>query len=390
MIQIENKSDCCGCTACSNICLHGAIKMRSDEEGFYYPDIDASKCIDCGLCERVCPIIEYDKIKNKDASPVKIYGLTNKNNEIYNTSSSGGVFTEIANYVIELGGVVVGVGYDNNMVVKHIIATTKNDLNLFRGSKYVQSDIQEIYVRIKDFLKQQKIVLFTGTPCQVEGLKLFLRRKYDNLITIDLVCHAVPSPKIFKNYVSFIEKRKKKKVVSIIMRDKAKGWSNEFHYRVVFEDGSFLFDTELTNLWSKIFFSQLVNRPSCHSCRFTNFLRPGDYTLADFWGIHESYPEKFQGKGVSLLLINTFKGEEIFKNIKNHFDYFEAEKDKCIQPCLLSPTKAVSNRSLFWQDYQKYDFKYLAEKYWGFTPFQIAKKKIRQSLHVIKMKIVKL
>lgn len=362
MIILEDKSKCCGCFACENICAHNAITMTSDEQGFLYPVVNSDMCLDCGLCDKVCPIIEYDKIEVKDADP-KIYGCTSFNEDDCFNSSSGGVFSILARYILSNNGVVYGAVWNEKMQVQHLGITSLDELSAMRGSKYLPSILRGIHKQVKHDLQQGKKVLFSGTPCQVESLKLFLRKKYDNLFTVDLVCHAVPSPVIFDEYVKNVERVYKKNVVSINMRDKTLGWNKKFHVRVIFSDGTCKFNTTTTNLWNRLFFSFCIDRESCHHCRFANYMRPGDLTMADFWGIENKYPMHNDTKGVSLLLVNSERGLELWESVKGQMKWFETDKENSAQPCLLRPTPKSSFHNEFWEDYRRKGFLFIARKY---------------------------
>lgn len=362
MIILKEKSHCCGCSACESICAHHAITMKSDEQGFLYPIVRSDLCVNCGLCDRVCPIIERDNTNAEDVIP-QIYGCTSLNEDDYLNSSSGGVFSVLARSILNDGGVVYGAAWNNKMQVQHICVATHQELSKLRGSKYVPSILQGIHKQVKRDLLQGKKVLFSGTPCQVESLKLFLRKEYSNLFTVDVVCHAVPSPVIFDDYVKNIERKYKKKVVSINMRDKSLGWSKGSHIRVVFSDGTSKFDTTTTNLWNRLFFSFCIDRESCHYCRFTNYKRPGNLTMADFWGIENKYPEHYNQKGVSLILVNNQQGSNLFELVKDKLEWFEADKEHSVQPCLLRPTHKNPLRDEFWRDYGQKGFIFIAQKY---------------------------
>ena len=220
MIKIENKTECMGCHACFNKCPKQAIEMVEDEKGFKYPKVNKEKCIECGLCEKVCPIINNRKILNEP----KAYAIINKKDEIREKSSSGGIFTLLAEYVIKNGGVVFGAAFDENWNVKHYYVEDIQDINIFRGSKYMQSIIGNTYKQAEEFLKDDRIVLFTGTPCQIEGLKAYLGKEYDKLYTQDIICHGVPSPKVHNIYLEYLKKKfKANKIENISHRDKEVG-----------------------------------------------------------------------------------------------------------------------------------------------------------------------
>jgi 4Fe-4S ferredoxin iron-sulfur binding domain-containing protein len=367
MINIVNKEDCCGCTACENICNHKAISMCEDEEGFRYPVIDSSKCVDCGLCDKVCPIIMRDT-QNINFKPLKVYGLYHKDRNLVSQSSSGGIFTTIANQFINEGGIVYGVGYDNNMTVRHMRAETQMEMSKFRGSKYVQSDLSGIFKEIKEDLKNNK-VLFVGTPCQTQGLKNYLIREYPNLLTIDLVCHGVPSPKVFADYITYANKHLKTNIRYMSMKDKSDGWRNP---KVRLEcEGFSETGTVLTQLWYNIYFDSIVTRPVCHKCRWSNYSRSGDFTIGDFWGIEKSHPEFANDFGTSLLFINSKKGSEYWDKIKDNCEFIESSIDKCQQEALTRPCKAASDREQFWISYLNSGFKKTMEH-----RFYISKKRM--------------
>ena len=220
MLEIINKSNCCGCHACYNACPQNAIIMRKDELGFRYPVIDQEKCIECGLCKKVCPVLNKKKINNQPIA----YACINKNDNVRRESSSGGIFTLIAEKILDLNGVVFGAQFDEKLNVSHAYVENKEDLYKLRKSKYVQSDIKDSYKKAKEFLDDDRFVLFTGTPCQVEGLYSYLRKDYNKLYTQDIICHGVPSPAVWKKYKEDVEKQKHMKVVNMNFRDKSNGW----------------------------------------------------------------------------------------------------------------------------------------------------------------------
>lgn len=226
MVNIINKADCCGCTACASICTHSAITMQPDIEGFLYPAVNSDLCTNCGLCEKVCPTTYYDTLDKAMSSP-KIYALRNRDSKILKTSSSGGVFAELVSYTLSKDGVVYGAVYDENFHVIHRLAKNETEALQIRGSKYVQSDLRGIYKDIRDQLRKNQFVLFSGTPCQVQGLKNFLIKPYVNLLTVDIMCHCVPSPRVYDDYLHFIQKTFKSSISSIFMKDKTLGWGKQ-------------------------------------------------------------------------------------------------------------------------------------------------------------------
>lgn len=307
MISIADKAQCCGCTACASICMHKAITMQPDEEGFLYPIVNLDLCTDCGLCEKSCPIIKRNSV-NGVSNQKALYAARHTDRETLLDSSSGGVFWALVEFTLGKKGIVCGVEYSPTMVVRHAFAETVEDCKRFMGSKYVQSDLNDIYPKIKSYLNDNRYVLFIGTPCQVEGLNLYLRKNYETLITADLVCHAVPSPLIFQEYVALINKKMRGKLRAIDMRYKRIcGWSHRYSYKYSFDTCKSICDPSNISNWGRLYFSRLIDRPSCHACRFTNFCRSGDFTLADFWDDSEKRPELHSTDGTSLLLVNSDK-----------------------------------------------------------------------------------
>lgn len=360
MISIRNKKDCCGCTACYSICPKHCISMQEDEEGFLYPKVDISKCVNCNLCESVCPLINY---KANDIN-TNIYAVKNKNLDVVSKSASGGMFSVLSDYVILREGVVCGVVYDDHFEVLHDLAYTKAESERFRSSKYVQSDLRNIFVKIKDILSSGKYVLFSGTPCQVAGLKSFLWKGYDNLLTCDIICHSVSSPKIFQNFMCYAQH--KKKIKGINMRWKGYGW-NRSTMRIDYDDGSYIAGKSYAKLWYDITFSGLVSRPSCYDCKFCNFNRQGDITIGDFWGVEKVYPDFYDKNGVSLVMVNTLKGEKVFQKIQDKINFIPSNKECCIQPRLKTPARINPKRDKFWNDYYNQSFGNVVNKYWHFS-----------------------
>ena len=378
MLQIKAKEDCAGCTACYSVCRHDAIILNVDEQGFVYPSFDINKCVNCKLCDKVCPIVNSE-IRNIDYK--KIYAVRTKDDDVLQRSSSGGVFYMLSSYIIaKKKGVVFGVTYDD-MVVKHTYVETLEGLLKFHGSKYVQSHIAGIYEQVKNFLECGRYVFFSGTPCQVLALKLFLKKNYENLLTMDIVCHSVPSPLIFREYVEYIESIYNKKLLSIDMRNKKHGWSHKFYYCYNFKDGTILGDDELkAEHWGKLFFSGLITRPSCNKCKFTNFRRAGDITAADFWDDLNKRPEAYSDKGTSLMLVNTLKGLEAFESIRTSVYSWEITEEEALQPCLIAPYVPNPQRDEFWLYHNKFGFKKAYRKYFKTSLYRKCRHRVKALL----------
>ncbi len=354
MITLNNPSDCSGCTACASVCSHNAITMKPDALGFLYPIVDKKKCVDCGICETKCPFNEhYDTSLNFDA-PI-VYGARHKKIDEVMRSRSGAVFVAISDFILDSGGVVYGVCYTHLFKIAHKRATNKAERDEFRGSKYVQSDLTGIFRNIRDDLTAGLTVLFAGTGCQVAGLKSFIGTKLgNNLFLVDIVCHGVVSPYIWRDYISYLESRRQKRIVSFNFRDKTTfGWSaHRETYKFEGED-----KTTVSNyhLYNKIYF-----RKSCSSCHFCNTRRTGDVTLADFWGWQkQGVTLKDDDKGLNLVLINTPKGEMLFKTVMNDLIAFKVNDDSYLQPNLKHPTPIHPFRDQMEMDYIKKSFEYV-------------------------------
>lgn len=320
MIDFINKLDCTGCFACYSACPQQAIKMQEDKEGFLFPEIDEGKCINCGICQKVCPIIKEKQTHDVFAA----YAVQNRNNKIRKVSSSGGAFTALAEKVIERNGVVFGAKFNKDFEVVHGFTETKDGLAAFRGSKYVQSRIGDSYIQAKEFLENTRQVLFSGTPCQIAGLKSFLGKNYDNLLTVDLICHGVPNPKFFKRHLEDSVAGYKKldpstTISKISFREKRAGWSQP---NFVISIYSPLLNKNFEIVSEPFFNSNLFKdllvlglRHSCYNCQFKSFKNCSDITIGDFWGIKDVLPDFYDEGGVSVVLINSQKGVDFYKSI---------------------------------------------------------------------------
>lgn len=370
-----DKKDCCGCTACMNICPKSAITMQSDTEGFLYPVIDISKCIECGLCKRVCGFQNGYEGQEREDLP-EIYAVKHKDEQVRMNSTSGGVFTALSDFMLQQEGVIFGASFDDNMVVCHQRADTKKEREHFRGSKYVQSDLRDVFKQIKQLLKEGRYILFTGTPCQVSGLNSYLKNTNTNkLFVCDIVCHGVPSPLMFKEYINLLERKNNSKIIKYYCRDKVNGWHSHTE-RAVYANGTEDFKSTLSTVYRELFYSHNVLRPACHNCKYTNFNRPSDITFADFWGIEKSMTEFDDNKGISLVLVNTPKGKELFKGVESNLEIRESNTKDCLQPQLQYPSKPATTRQEFWRDYNAYGFEYVIKKYAGYNTKTRIKAKI--------------
>lgn len=362
ILSTNEKNQCTGCNACVQVCPENCIILMEDKEGFYYPKIDKQKCTDCGLCLKKCVVHNSKFIRKHLNNEPKILASWNLNENIRNDSSSGGVFTTLANHIIDNKGVVFGAAFDNNLSLHHIEADTKEKISKLRGSKYLQSKIGTTYKEAKKYLKSGRKVLFSGTPCQIAGLCLYLGKHYENLYTVGLVCHGVPSPKVFKKYTQFLEKKYNSIIKSINFRDKSKGWKR-YSTKIKFDNGFIYCNILNKDIFMRAFLSNLCLRPSCHNCKFTNIKRVSDITIGDFWGINRYKSSLDDDKGISLLLINSKKGQEIFNECNNNLFYEECDIEKSMQHNLKGPSIASANREKFFEELDYIDFDKLVNKY---------------------------
>lgn len=378
MIQIIDPKDCCGCTACASICAHNAITMEPDALGFLYPKVDKTKCIECGLCEKVCQFNDnYDKSLNL-AQPIAYAARHKDINEVMR-SRSGAAFVAISDYILEQGGVVYGAGYKDHFRVAHKRATTKEERDEFRGSKYVQSDLTGVFREVKEDLKNGLTVLFSGTPCQTSGLNAYVgNRLREKLILVDIVCHGVPGPFLWRDYIAYLEKKQGDVIVVVNFRDKELfGW-RAHRESYIFKHGG----DKMT--FTYLFYKHIMFRHSCGVCHFTNLQRPSDITLADFWGWEEVVPGfNDDDKGVSLVLCNTEKGKAFFETVKDKLSIIEVPVEKCIQPNLQHPSVIHPERLELEKTYTKKGFIYVMKEYggvgWRFK-IKLIKKKFQKKL----------
>lgn len=313
MIRLTEKASCCGCGACADICPKRCITMKQDEEGFFYPSTDPARCIDCGLCERVCPML------NKQApqtGEVKAWAAYAAEDDLRAKSSSGGLFSLLAETVLSRGGCVAGAAFDEDLSVRHILVDNNEDLDKLRGSKYVQSRMEDTYLCVKEQLQKGRLVLFTGVACQVAGLKAYLGKEYDNLYTVDVLCHGVPSPKVWAQYLREQETDHGEKPAAVVFRDKRTGWRRS-SICVKFCEGAEYCRPGGEDRYMQLFLRDICLRPSCHSCRFKAVPRLSDLTIGDAWGIEKHMPELDDDRGASVILINSEKGQKLFDRISS-------------------------------------------------------------------------
>ena len=390
MINITDKKNCSGCKACYNICPQNCIEMKADSEGFAYPKVQVDKCVKCGLCEKVCPEINIYISRGACDVPTCL-AAWNKDESARENSSSGGVFTSIAEWILTNNGVVYGAGYDMDHKVIHKEVNSVEELSDLRGSKYLQSDIRDSYKSAKHNLDNGKKVLFTGTPCQIAGLYNFLCRDYAELYTCDIVCHGVPSPLVFRKYVQNLEAIHDSNIKKINFRNKVHGWKS-YSVTAQFNDESEYSNIFVDDVYMKGFLRNYYLRPSCYSCSYARIPRTSDITLGDFWGIASKYPELDDDKGTSLLLINTAKGTTMLKGIENNIEKHICDLSVAIggNPSIISSVKEPKQRRKFFKDLRRKDFNYMIKVYMS-PPTAMEKKIIltKRVLRFIKRKLMK-
>ncbi len=329
MEKLYNKiEDCCGCGACENVCPKNAISMKEDEYGFIFPVIDDKLCVNCRMCRNVCA---FQNITENN-SPLKTWVAVSKNKEGLKKSASGGVFYTLANAVIKENGCAAGAAFDDKFELSHIIAYDEKTLEKLQGSKYTQSSTGYVFREIKKQLLEGKKVLFCGTPCQVAGLRSFLEKKYDRLITIDLICHGIPSNKMFKDYIHYFETEKSIKVDQFMFRDKKIGWGK--NGSVIANSGKRYRLFESAQSYFFLFANSMIMRSNCYSCKYACSHRPGDLTIGDFWGIQREHPELLknekinEAKGISVIIANTEKGTRFIQEHRDLFDLYDSTFEK--------------------------------------------------------------
>ena len=362
---LADHTRCTGCTACASGCPRDAITMERDREGFAYPTVDLDKCVHCGRCTAVCPLLHEREPKPLPA----VFAAWNRDDSIRKDSTSGGAFTALADYVLEGGGVVFGAAFDGKQHLRHVACFRKEDLWRLRGAKYVQSDLGDTFRAVREALKT-RLVLFSGTPCQVDGLYRYLGGRPENLISCDLVCHGVPSPGVWEDMARSIEQRKRKGLQAVRFRNKVTGWKDS-HFTTVYDDGTVdtapLFRTE----YGRAFGRALFLRPSCYRCAYTNMNRPGDFTLGDFWGLRDDELPEQQEKGINLLMVNTPHGSHIFDQLPLARQAFPPERAIAGNPRLASPIAQPADRAAFFAAYALEPFDQVRKKFCSVPPLPV-------------------
>jgi len=381
MIKIE-KNNCCGCSSCASICPVSCITMIPDEEGFLYPEVIAEKCINCGLCKSVCPFI------NTKRSDIKAtYAFKAFDNNLRKNSSSGAVFSLLAGECISNNGIVCGVVLSDDC--KYAFFTTVDnyeDLAALRGSKYLQADLNNIYIKVKEYLDIGKIVLFTGTPCQINGLKLFLKYDYENLLCADIICHGVPSASLWRNYITYLENNLNVKINGYNFRNKQNGWK-KYKAAIKCNTSQTIYIDRNNDRFMYMFLHDYCLRPSCYNCK-AKCNNMSDITMGDFWGIHVIHPDIDDDKGTSLVIIRTEKGLRLFNDIKEKGDHLLVDY-KVATKYNTAEYKSVNKprkRNNFYKDLNIYSFDKFINKY----GVETLDTKIKKSINNVKYYFIKL
>ena len=358
MPELASKKQCTGCTACVNVCPQQCIQMNKWIDGFSYPEICAAQCVSCGICEQVCPVLS---VKKESKKLVGVYAAFSINDSLRKESSSGGVFSELATEILTRGGIIYGASYNENGLVEHICVDSFKLLGKLRGAKYSQSWLGNNFRLIKAQLKSGRQVLFSGTPCQVAGLKSFLQQEYDNLICIDFVCHGVPSPMVWEKYVKYRAEIDNNGIVPkyINLRNKETGWSKySYSTEMVYSNNKRYLCKNSEDPFMRLFVNDYILRESCSDCHFKGSSRISDITLGDFWGIWDIDPEMDDNKGTSLVLTHSEKGEDLFNAIscKLRSRKVTLEQAVLMNPSLLQSSVAKTNREDVLNDILQNDF----------------------------------
>lgn len=383
----ESKQNCCGCTACAEMCPAHAIQMCTDEEGFLYPEIDTDICIRCGKCLQICVfkadqrqkgfLSDGDSVSERmPVSEPAVFAVKHKDEGIRAASRSGGIFTALSDAVLSEQGVIYGCVMTDDFRAVHIRADDTEMRNRMRGSKYIQSELGDVFQQVKTDLQQGRKVLFSGTSCQIAGLKSYLTKPYENLICVDIVCHGVPSPLVWQHYLDWQAEQAQSPVKSVDFRNKKDyGW--KAHIETLTFENEKRIDSDV---FKNLFYSHRILRPSCHQCPYKSVHHPADITIADYWGIDKAAPDMNDNKGISLVLVNSQLGCGYFERVRSELECRETALEDSLQPPLKAPFPPAADRRRFWDDFRNRPFRYIAKKYGTVSYMSKLKKKIRRLL----------
>ena len=390
LINIEQKPECCGCNACGDICPKQAISFVTDEEGFWYPQIDKSKCVDCGLCEKVCPMLHVDELRERNTAPPVCYEGQHKNIEVVFASTSGGMFTALADAAYRKKGYVGGAVHNEDFSVSQFISNDRQDLQRLRRSKDLQSNSEGFFQAVRKAVQTGEQVLVCGVPCQMAALRSFLQKDYENLVIVDLICLGVNSPKVWRKYLDYIEKKHGAKIIDTENKNKEYGWRN-LTQKFLLENGEEIFDTCDNSLFTKGFIgSRLYCRPSCYACKFKGFPRLADITIGDYWGKEKHSDMQDDNLGTSVILVNTSKGATYFEQVKKRIHCNEIPLEWIVQgnPALVKPITPNTNinRKDFFCELEREPFPQVVEKY-SKDNVSIGKVWLKQLLRLVLQKL---
>lgn len=383
-ILCDDKKSCCGCSACFSLCKSNAIKMKVDQEGFLYPTVDENECVHCNQCVEVCAFKRDQKkfsncITESECLVPVVYAVKHKDVDTRMNSRSGGIFTALSDVVLEAEGVVYGCSITSDFMAVHMRAENKEQRDLMRGSKYIQSDLKMTFSLAKQDLNMKRKVLFSGTSCQIAGLRSYLGKEYDNLFCIDIVCHGVPSPMVWKDYIVWQEKKAKGKCIAVDFRNKKDfGWATHVE-TLTFDNGK----RTNSKVFKSLFYGHTILRPTCYECPYKSVYHPGDISIADYWGIDKAAPGFNDNKGVSLVLVNSEKGALWFESVLSQIEYRKCHIKDSMQQSFIKPYAQPTNRDEFWNDYYTRSFDLIARKYGNYGLVN----SIREMLRLIRRKL---
>lgn len=389
IVLFDRKADCCGCAACMNICPKNAIEMEPDSDGFVFPQIDRDLCIECGLCKRVCAFQNVPVPNNK---PLATYVGINKNTDVLINSASGGVFAALAEFIFQRQGVVFGCAYCEDMRPKHIGIDNVLHMERIQGSKYVQSEINASYSKVREYLEDDRWVLFTGTPCQISGLKSFLGKDYPQLLTADLICHGVPSANFFVGYMRCLEKGIGGEIIDFNFRDKTKGWG--LNSKVIYKRNNEMCERQIPTIDSyyyRYFLKGEIYRESCYSCKYACSHRVADFTMGDYWGIENAHPEVKAQKGVSVLLVNNERALKLVEKLKKYLELTESSLELASKQNaqLNKPTPMGGNRDKIFKAWRLGGYNAVAQEYYRTHKYAIISAKIKSFVPLPIKKIIR-